>query len=70
LPKVSQRSAAVLLKISQPLLCKILKNWSDIDTSELPNEDTDQKRARSGKESQVDSALKTCWVMFVKRCFD
>jgi hypothetical protein len=26
LPKVSQRSAAVLLKISQPLLCKILKN--------------------------------------------
>jgi DNA-binding MarR family transcriptional regulator len=25
LPKNSQRSAAVLLKISQPLLCKILK---------------------------------------------
>jgi hypothetical protein len=25
LPKVSQRSAVVLLKISQPLLCKILK---------------------------------------------
>jgi hypothetical protein len=25
LPKMSQRIAAVLLKISQPLLCKILK---------------------------------------------
>jgi hypothetical protein len=30
LPKMSQRGAAVLLKISQPLLCKILKNRSDI----------------------------------------
>jgi hypothetical protein len=28
--KVSQRSAVVILKISQPLLCKILKNKSDI----------------------------------------
>jgi hypothetical protein len=26
LPKMSQRSVAVFLRISQPLLCKILKN--------------------------------------------
>jgi hypothetical protein len=45
LPKMSQRSAAVRLKISQPLLCKILKNRSDIETSALTNENTDRKRA-------------------------
>jgi hypothetical protein len=32
LPKMSQCSAAVHLKISQPLLCKILKKRSDIET--------------------------------------
>ena len=58
LPKMSQRRAAVHLKISQPLLCKILKNRSDIETSALTNENTDRKRARSGKNSQVESALK------------
>jgi hypothetical protein len=42
LPKMSQRSAAVLLKISQPLLCKILKNRSDIETSALTNESMDR----------------------------
>jgi hypothetical protein len=35
LPKMRQRSAVVHLKISQPLLCKILKNRSDIETSAL-----------------------------------
>jgi flagellar motor switch protein FliG len=54
---MSQRSAAVLLKISQPLLCKILKNIPDIEISALTNENTDRTRARSGKESQVESAL-------------
>jgi methionyl-tRNA synthetase len=58
LPKMSQSSAAVHLKISQPLLCKILKNISDIETSALTNENMDWKRARSGKDSQVESALK------------
>jgi len=58
LPKMSQRSAAVHLKISQPFLCKILKNKSDVETSALTNENTDRKRARSGKDSQVESALK------------
>jgi hypothetical protein len=67
LPKMSQSSAAVLLKILQPLLCKILKNRSDIETSALTNENTDRKTARSGKDSQGESAKKICLVMFVKR---
>jgi hypothetical protein len=67
LPKISQRSEAVFSKISQPLLC-ILKNRSDIETSALTNENTDRKRAQS-EDSQVESALKICLVMFVKRMF-
>ena len=58
LPKMSQRSAAAHLKISQPLLCKIFKNRSDIETSALTNENTDRKRGRSGKVSEGESALK------------
>ena len=38
LPKMSQRNAAVHLKISQPLLCKILKNRSNIETSQISNQ--------------------------------
>jgi hypothetical protein len=57
LPKLSQRSAAVRLKISQPLLCKILKNISYIETSARTNDNKDRKRARSGKDSQDESAL-------------
>jgi hypothetical protein len=66
---MSQRSAAVILKISHPLLCKILKNRSDIETSGFTNENTDRKTEISGKDSQVESALKICLVMFVKRMF-
>jgi hypothetical protein len=55
---MGQRSAAVHLKISQTLLCKILKNRPDIETSALTNENTDRKIARQGKDSQVESALK------------
>ena len=58
MPKMSQRSAAVHLKISHPLLCKILENRSDIETSALTNETTDRKRARSGKDSQDQSSIK------------
>jgi hypothetical protein len=64
---MSQRNAAVRLKISQPLLCKILKNRSDIETSALTNQNMDWKRARSGKDSQGESALKIWFSMFVKR---
>jgi len=49
LPKMSQCSVAVHLKISQPLLCKILKNRSDIETSAITNEKTNQKRALIGE---------------------
>lgn len=58
LPKMSQRSAAVYLNISQPLLCKILKNRSSIEKLALSNENIDRKRVRSGKDSQIESALK------------
>jgi hypothetical protein len=58
LPKMSWLSVAVRLKISQPLLCEILKNRSDIESSALTNQNTDWKRARSGKDSQGESALK------------
>jgi hypothetical protein len=69
LPKINQRSAAALLKISQPLLCKKFKNISDIQTSALTNENTDRKRARSG-QYKVESGFKICLVMFVvKRMF-
>jgi hypothetical protein len=55
---MSQCSAAVHLKIPQPFLCNILKNRSDIETSAFTNENTDRKKAQSGKNSQVESALK------------
>jgi hypothetical protein len=44
-----------------------LKNRSDIETSALTNENTDWKRARAGKDSQVESALNFGLAMFVKR---
>ena len=44
LPKMSQCSAAVHLKISHPLLCKIFKNRPDIETTTLP------MRTRIGRE--------------------
>ena len=58
LPKMSQQNVAVHLKISQPLLCKILKNRSNIETSQISNQNMDRKRERSGKDKQVESALK------------
>ena len=36
LPKMSQRSVAVHLKISQPLLCKILKTDQTLKLQHLP----------------------------------
>jgi hypothetical protein len=66
--KASQRNAVVILKISQPLLCKILKNRSDNETSALTNENTDRKRTRSGKNSQVKSAL-NIWFSNVREKF-
>lgn len=58
LPKMSQRNAAAHLKISQPFLCKILKNRSNIEIAHISNKNMKRKRERSGKDNQVESALK------------
>lgn len=58
LPKMSQRNAAVHLKVSQPLLCKILKNRASIETAQMSNQNMHRKRERCGKDDQVESALK------------
>lgn len=58
LPKMSQRNAAVQLKISQPLLCKLLKNRVEIENAAKSNDNLENKRNRSGKDNQVESALK------------
>lgn len=58
LPNMSQRNAATQLGISQPLLCKLLKNRTAIETSARSNENLKRKRERSGKDKQVESALK------------
>ena len=58
LPKISQQNATVHLKISQPLLCKILKNRSNIETSQISNQNMDRKRERSGKDKQVEVVIK------------
>jgi hypothetical protein len=58
LPKTSQTQAANKLGISQPLLCKILKQRYDIETSILNNETVTRKRKRCGKDEAVEKALK------------
>ncbi|KAG8182813.1 hypothetical protein JTE90_003486 [Oedothorax gibbosus] len=55
---MSQRSAAVQLQVSQPLLCKILKNREDIKIKCTLNENLNCKRNRNGKDKEVESALK------------
>lgn len=56
--QMSQRNAAVQLKISQPLLCKILKNREVLIKKEKLNENIECKRNRSGKDEKVEKALK------------
>lgn len=58
LPKLSQRNAAAQLKISQPILCKILKKRVEIEDAAKKNENLLTKRNRTGKDAQVESALK------------
>jgi hypothetical protein len=58
LPQMSQRKAALQLKISQPLLCTILKKRGVIERSVKLNENLNCMRNRSGKDGQVESALK------------
>ena len=56
--KISQRAAATKLEISQPLLCKLLKNRYEIETACLENANVDRKRKRGGKDEEVGSTLK------------
>lgn len=58
LPKMSQRNAAAQLNISQPLLCKILKNRDELTRRDKQNENTECKRNRAGKDEQVEKALR------------
>ena len=65
LAKMSQAAAALQLGISQSFLCKLLKSRYDIESSCNGNELMTRKRKRSGKDEQVDQALKK-WFMEVR----
>ena len=54
----SQRNAALQLQISQPLLCKLLKNRDIILRAAKENQNLNCKRFRGGKDNEVESALK------------
>uniref|UniRef100_A0A0A9VYT7 Tigger transposable element-derived protein 4 n=1 Tax=Lygus hesperus TaxID=30085 RepID=A0A0A9VYT7_LYGHE len=58
LPKMSQTKAAIELGVSQPLLSKILKDRETIERAALENADLARKRKRTGKDAQVENALK------------
>lgn len=66
LPKVSQRSAAIQLKVSQPLLCKLLKSRNEIECISASNGNVDRKRKRTGKDEEVEEALKE-WFLKVRK---
>lgn len=55
--KISQRIAASKLQISQPLLCKLLKNRSEIEEGWARNGNSLRKRNRHGKDEDVETAL-------------
>lgn len=57
-PTMGQRSTAAHLKISQPLLCKILKNREKISNAITHDEHLDRNRNRTGKDAEVEAALK------------
>lgn len=65
LPKMSQSQAANVLGISQPLLCKLLKQRYDIEKSVENNESVTRKRKRCGKDEDVERALKD-WFTLVR----
>lgn len=64
--KMSQRAAADKLGISQPLLCKLLKNRNEIESSLMNNENASRKRKRCGKDEDVEQALKE-WFTKVRK---
>ena len=56
--KMSQRNAAVQLKVPQPLLCKLLKNCEDIEKKCTLNENPNAKQNCCGKCQEIETALK------------
>lgn len=62
LPKMSQRDAAIQLKISQPFLCKLLRQRKELKTSYEQNGNVQRKRERTGKDKDVEAALKEWFV--------
>lgn len=57
LPKCSQRKAASELHISQPLLCKLLKNRDKLLNTSQAECDFARKRRRDGKDTEIEEAL-------------
>lgn len=57
-PVWGQRNTLDQLKISQPLLCQILKNQEHIANAAKQNENLDCKRKHVAKDGEVESALK------------
>ncbi len=57
LPRMSQRNAAVQLRVPQPTLNKLLKNRSQIEYASSMNKNFEQKRVRPGKDEEVEKAL-------------
>lgn len=67
LPQITnQRDDAKKLGISQPLLCKLLKNRNEIEKSLMNNENISRKRKRCGKDEDVEEALKQ-WFTKVRK---
>ena len=57
LPKMSQHSVPVALKISQPLLCQILKYRDIILKAEKENKNFNSKQNCGGKDCEVESVI-------------
>lgn len=55
---MSQRNAAAALKNFQPLLSEMIKNLNKIENKRKVNANLNCKRVHSGKDKEVESALK------------
>ena len=53
----NQRNAALNLKISQPLLCKLLKSTEELRAQSEENTSFSCKRSRGGKSTDVEEAF-------------
>ena len=57
LPKMSQQCVPVVLKISQPLLCKLLKYRDSILKAAKENKNFNWKQNCGGKDCEVESVI-------------